>query len=568
MNTVTMTHNTSLYKGLVILLLLTVGVLTILPSLQLFITSLSDIRHGADSSLWRMLSEPATWEALWHSLYTSTLAMLFSLLVGGLLAFLIALTNIRYKGMWAFLFMLPMMIPPQVTALCWIQLFGPSSTILKSIGMAPALGSPNPIYSAEGISFLLGIQHAPLVFLALRTQLITLPKDQIDAARLCGASMRTIMSDIILPLCYPALLAAAALAFVSALGNFGIAAMIGIPISYLVLPTLIYQHMADFGSGVLNDVASLSILMAILAYAIVYLQNRAQLASSVHLIGNSGQALHLPLGKARRLAEVTLGLLLFAILILPLLALICSSLIPTMGVPLNWQTLTFQAYQTIFSKQSATYTALSNSLFLSVSAALTLIGICVSLAYLACRYPGRKSRWLISMIDIPFTLPGIVLAIACILLFARPLPWLEWSLYGTLGIIFIAYLARFMAVCFKPIFTQMKQIDPAMEEAAQLAGATLFIRLKDIILPLLGPSAFAGALLVFLTAVNELTVSALLWGAGTETLGVVIFNLDESGNKVLASAVSVLVVCMVAVVMWLLNSLSRFLPKGVIPWQS
>ncbi|MEJ2763710.1 iron ABC transporter permease [Photobacterium sp. MCCC 1A19761] len=563
-----MTNNTSLYKGLVFLLLMIVCVLTILPSLQLFITSLSNIKNGVDSSLWRMLSDPLTWKALWHSFYTSTLAMLLSLFIGGLLALLIALTDIRFKPLWAFLFMLPMMIPPQVTALCWIQLFGPSSTILKSIGLAPPLGSSNPIYSAEGIAFLLGIQHAPLVFLALRTQLIALPKEQIEAARLCGASTRAVMSDIILPLCYPALLAAAALAFVSALGNFGIAAMIGIPISYLVLPTLIYQHMANFGAGVLNDVASLSILMAILAYVIVYLQNKAQQASSVHLIGNSGQALQIQLGNYRNTAEMTLALLLFVILVLPLLALIFSSLIPTMGVPLNWQTLTFDAYQTIFSRQSATYTALINSLFLSISAACVLIVLCVSLAYLTTRFPGRKSRLLISLIDIPFTLPGVVLAIACILLFARPFPWLEWSLYGTLGIIFIAYLARFMAVCFKPVLTQMTQIDPAMEEAAQLAGANLFTRLKDIIFPLLAPSAFAGALLVFLTAVNELTVSALLWSAGTETLGVVIFNLDESGNKVLASAVSVIVVLLVAAVMWLLNSFSRFLPKGVIPWQN
>ncbi|MGX9417697.1 ABC transporter permease [Vibrio sp. WJH972] len=568
MKTATMINYTSLYRGLVILLLLTVVVLTVLPSLQLFITSLSDLSQGLNSSLWRVLSKPSTWVALWHSLYTSTLAMLLSLAIGGFLSILLALTNIRYKPLWAFLFMLPMMIPPQVTALSWIQLFGPSSTILKSLGMAPPLGSPNPIYSAEGIAFLLGIQHAPLVFLALRTQLISLPNEQIEAARLCGTSTKQILSDIILPLCYPAILAAAALAFVSSLGNFGIAAMIGIPISYQVLPTLIYQYMANFGSHVLNDVASLSIIMALLAYLIIYVQNKAQQASSTHLIGSSGQALYIRLGAYRNPAEWVLALLLFLILMLPLLALIFSSLIPTMGVPLNWNTLTFDAYQTILAKHSSTYTALTNSMFLSITAAITLVVICLPLAYFSTQFPSRKTQLLISIIDIPYTLPGIVLAIACILLFARPIPWLDWSLYGTLGIIFIAYLARFMAVCFKAIFTQMKQIDPAMEEAAQLSGASVMVRLRDIIFPLLAPSAFAGGLLVFLTAVNELTVSALLWSAGTETLGVVIFNLDESGNKVLASAVSVVVVLLIAIVMWLLNSLSRFLPKGVIPWQN
>lgn len=114
----------------------------------------------------------------------------------------------------------------------------------------------------------------------------------------------------------------------------------------------------------------------------------------------------------------------------------------------------------------------------------------------------------------------------------------------------------------------MMQLDPAMEEAASLAGAHFSRRLTDIVLPLLAPAAFAGALLVFLTAVNELTVSALLWSAGKETLGVVIFSLDESGNKVLASAISVFVVVLVAMVMLLLSAFSKYLPKGVIPWQS
>lgn len=107
----------------------------------------------------------------------------------------------------------------------------------------------------------------------------------------------------------------------------------------------------------------------------------------------------------------------------------------------------------------------------------------------------------------------------------------------------------------------------AMEEAAALAGANFYQRLRDIIVPLLAPAAFAGALLVFMTAINELTVSALLWSTGNETLGVVIFNLDEGGNKVLASAVSVFVVFLVALVMLLLNLMGRYLPKGAIAWQ-
>ncbi|ATF93198.1 ABC transporter permease [Cedecea neteri] len=558
----------SLMKGLLRLLIVVIALLSLLPSLQLLISALVDWRLGSSSSLGRVLSNPNTWVALWNSLYTSGLGALLSLLLGSLFAFCLGLMNIRGRQAWAFLFMLPMMIPPQVTALSWLQLFGPGSVLLNSLGLAPGFGSSNPLYSAEGIAFLLGIQHAPLVFLTLRTQLQSLPQEQIEAARLNGASLGRVFIDIILPLCRPALWAGAALAFVSALGNFGIPAMLGIPISYFVLPVYIYQTLSSFGPSMLNEVASLSVLMGVLAVAIVTLQGIMQRRYALPLIGMAGRAASFAAGKGRLAVEILLAIVLFGMLVAPLLALISTSLVPTLGVPLNGDTLTFAAWRAIFDEQSATWRALTNSMLLSVGAAALLMTLSLPLAWLLVRRPSRPLRWLHSLIDIPYTLPGVVLAIACILLFARPLPLLNVSLSGTLTIIFFAYLARFLTVCLKPVHTSMLQLDPAMEEAASLAGADASQRLRHIVLPLLAPAAFAGALLVFLTAVNELTVSALLWSAGKETLGVVIFNLDESGDKVMASAISVLVVGLVAVVMLLLGALGRYLPKGVIPWQS
>ena len=555
-------------KGLLWLLLGLVALLSLLPSLRLLVSALLDWQQGSSSSLWRVLSNPTTWTALSHSLYTSGLGTLLSLLLGGLFAFCLALTNIRLKQVWVFLFMLPMMIPPQVTALSWLQLFGPSSILLNSLGIAPSFGSANPLYSPEGIALLLGIQHAPLVFLALRTQLQCLPKEQIEAARLNGASLWRVFIDIVLPLCRTALWAGAAIAFVSALGNFGIPAMLGIPISYFVLPIQIYQSLSSFGPSMLSDVAALSVLMGVLAIGIVSLQGYLQRRHALPLIGMAGRALDFQLGRWRLATELLLGAVLAAILLAPLLALVATSLVPTLGVPLTARTLTFNAYQAMLESDSATWRALSNSLLLSVSAALVLMLLSLPLAWLLVRFPARPLRWLHSAIDIPYTLPGVVLAIACILLFARPLPIIGISLSGTLLIIFFAYLARFLTVCLKPLHNSMLQLDPAMEEAASLAGANFSQRLRHIVLPLLAPAAFAGALLVFLTAVNELTVSALLWSAGKETLGVVIFNLDESGDKVLASAISVMVVALVALVMLMLSGLSRYLPKGVIPWQN
>ena len=165
-------------------------------------------------------------------------------------------------------------------------------------------------------------------------------------------------------------------------------------------------------------------------------------------------------------------------------------------------------------------------------------------------------------------MPGVVLAVAFILVFAAPLPVLGISIYGTIWIILLAYLSSFLAVSLKPVTSAFRQVDPSLEEAARLAGAGFARRMTDILVPLVAPAAGASVILVFLIACNELTVSALLWSAGTQTLGVAIYNLDDSGSFNLASALSVLVVVMVILMMLLLEALANRLPRGVVPWRS
>ncbi|MFI2818458.1 ABC transporter permease [Vreelandella piezotolerans] len=557
----------SQHRWLLSLITLLVVLLSLAPSVRLLVEALSDLGQGSQAPLWKVLNAASTWRALWHSLYTSGLGMLIALVLGSLFAFVITLTDIRGKAWLVFCFMLPMMIPPQVTALSWLQLFGPASPLLKSIGMAPPLGSPQPLYSAEGIALLLGIQSAPLVFLALRTSLLSLPRELIEAARISGARQAQVWGHIILPITRHGLVTGAAMAFISSLGNFGIPAMLGIPAGYYVLPTLIYQRMASFGTGVLAEMAALSMLIGVLALACVALQQHWMNRSRFGLGGHSGRAHDFLLGRYRPLVTALLIGVLMVILVAPLAALVVSSLVPAMGVPLSADTVTLDAYHEVIGRQGATWRAVSNSLWLAGGAALVLMLCSLPLAYRLQRLPPRLQQLTLSAIELPYALPGVVLAIACILLFVRPLPLIDLALYGTLGLIFVAYLARFLVVCLKPVSASLAQLDPSLEEAAQLAGAGPWRRLITILLPLMAPSLFAGGLLVFLLAVNELTVSALLWSAGNETLGVLIFNLDEGGESVLAAAVSVLVVIMVATLMLSLSLLAPRLPKGVVPWQ-
>ena len=153
-------------------LLLVVGAfvfaLAILPMGRLLLEGVAPGGRFDLSVLAEVMHAKSTWLATERSLTTAAGGTLISVLIGTAFALLVALTDLRAKTALVFCFMIPFMVPPQITALSWIQLFGASSPLLKALGMAPALGTPHPLYSPEGIMLLLGIQHAPLVFLALR----------------------------------------------------------------------------------------------------------------------------------------------------------------------------------------------------------------------------------------------------------------------------------------------------------------------------------------------------------------------------------------------------------------
>ena len=548
-------------------LVLVVGVLSLLPLARLLQEALAPGGHLSADGLVRVLSNATTWTATRHSLVTALGGTLLAVLVGGVVALLVSLTDIRARNAFVFCFVLPMMIAPQVVALAWLQIFGPSSPLLKMIGLAPAMGSRNPLYSPEGIILVLGAQYAPLVFLTLRAGLRTLPRELIEAALAGGAAPLTVLRTIVLPLMTPPLVAGIALCFVSCLGNFGIPAVLGIPGNYLVLPTLIYQRIAGLGPGVLSEVSVLSMLIGSIAVCGILLQDLMLRRRDFRISTTSSAARAFELRRWRLPVELALWTLSTLVLVLPLLGLILTSLVSSVGVPLNRASATLSNYEFVLFGHDAARRALVNSFGLSATAAVAIVLIAVPLAYFLVWRRSRLLRVINLVTEMPYALPGVVLAIAAILLFLKPLPLLGVSIYNTLWIILFCYLARFLVLGLRPVISGYYQIDRTLEEAAQIAGARLLRRMRTIIFPLVAPAASAGALLIFLTAFNELTVSALLWSSGSETLGVVFFSFQQGGDSTYASALGTLTVIVTTTLMLSTLLIAHRLPPGVLPWR-
>ena len=262
--------------------------------------------------------------------------------------------------------LLPLLVPSQITALAWIELTGAGSPILGPLGLAPAPGATNPLYSKWGIVLVMGIESSTLVFLAVRAGLRNVPRDLVEAARLGGAHPLRVTQAVIMPLAMPAILAGAALAFVTSIGNFGIPAMLGIPGRYTVLTTLIYQRLQGFGPRVLGEVAALALILAVLA--VVGLLLRALLVRRGGFAADGASAPLQPfrLGRGRVLVELLLWIALACIAVLPLLALLASSLAPALGVPLRLDTVTLANYRFALFEQESTLRAFANSFVLAL----------------------------------------------------------------------------------------------------------------------------------------------------------------------------------------------------------
>ena len=552
------------------LMVLLIGSLSVAPLLRLVWTALAPQGVPDLARLIRLVASDRVLIASGNTLLIAFSSTLISVLLGTAAAWLVALSDLRAKTAWVFAFILPLMIPPQVTALAWLQALAPSSPLALLFG---ALGLPwfapgeQPLYSLSGIVLLLGSHNAPLVFLTVRAGLRRLPADLVEAAQVSGASRLRVLFTIILPLARPAIFAGAALTFVAAAGNFGIQAMLGIPARVPTLITLVYQQLNSIGPSALPNTAVYALLIALITLAGMVAS--AWLGGRHDVRVNGAPRLwQQSLGRGRVVIEGTAWLWMALTLLLPVSALLITALTHGFGQALTWQTLTLENFRSALWGYPAVRHAFITSLGLTTLAAIILTCTALFLAYFLSWQRTRLVRGLWLASELTYALPGIVTGVAAILFFLRPLPIINVSLYGTVWIILAAYLANFLALVLRPTLAGFAQLEPALDEAARLCGAGFIRRMRDILLPLAAPSALAGTVLVFLTALNEIQVSVLLVTAQTQTIGPTIVFLDEGGSASLAAAVGCLMILVVCLLMGLATRLARRLPQGVLPWQA
>ncbi|RNF39896.1 ABC transporter permease [Planococcus salinus] len=533
-------HSKKLYKGLGLLL---VFLFFLLPVLRLI--WLSFVKEGSLTLHYyaEVLKEQATWVTVQNTLVIVLGSTFLALFLGVMFAWVVAYVHIRGKRAMQLFIFLPFVIPSYITTLAWTQFFGGSGPVAAVLSWLPGdLQVPN-LYSIGGILLLLGLSHYPLVYLFTVNVFRKIPRDLEEAAATSGLSKKQALRKVVLPLALPGIASGGLIAFLSNLDNFGIPAFLGTPANIRVLSTYIYEQVVGFGPEAFSRAAVLSVMLGGIALMGTVLQwmilRRSRVTETVR--SDSSPRIFLEPVK-QKLLEGALWTFLLMTSLMPLVAMGALSLISAYGVPFTFENLSFKNYEHVFFTDSKPLAALSNSLQL----ALVTVAICLVLgtvfAYLRFKSPGWSTRAAELFMTIPYALPGTVFALCMIFMWMEPVPGWNPGIYGTVWILFISYATRFLVLQIRGSYTAFLQIDPSMDEAARTSGARGWVKWRKILLPLLFPGILGGALLVFLMALTELTVSSLLWSSGSETVGVVIFGYEQAGYSTYSTAFSTVLV--------------------------
>jgi iron(III) transport system permease protein len=476
----------------------------------------------------KLVIEKRALTSLANSLVFASGSTVLSLITGGTLAWLVERTNAPLKMLAYLVAIISMGTPYVLHVIAWLFLLGkvgPLNDIWRQVtGESGVLFDVN---SMAGMILIEGFLWSPLVFLLLGSTFRAANADMEEAARMSGASVLDTIRRISLPLAMPSLLALALFVFIRAIGGFEVPALVGMPGRIYVLTTDVYESTVTVPPD-LGHAAAFSIVMVVLVAVLLAFYGRlSKNAERYHSITGKGyRPRPFDLGRGRWIAG---GLILFnfvVVLLLPLLTLAWMSLLPflrSISVA-ALSSLTLKNYQTVFNAHGYVDLAI-NSLLVAAGSATAIMAITALAGWIAGRN-GPGGRLLDQLATLSLVFPGICLGVAVMEVWLRvPLP-----VYGTLWIIGIAYVIRYMPFGMRYVYSAVLQLHRELEEAAGMAGAGMITTLRRIVVPLLTPALIAGWLFIFLIANKELAIAVLLASPRSQVIAVAIFDQWVNGQ--------------------------------------
>jgi len=390
----------------------------------------------------------------------------------------------------------------------------------------------------------------PLAFLMVSASLYSMDPSLEESARVAGSSNLQIAWRITLPIVRPALLASAMLNFVRAIESFDTPAIIALPARIEVFTTKIYREAIGAFPPNQNLAAAygVSLLLITMLFVYFYRTMTAKSERYVTVTGRGYRPMIIDLGKWRGFASALAGLILILIVVLPFLVLIYVSFITYVHVPgaKTWNLLTLEHYVSNLT-DSRTFEALKNSLFLAVGGATLCMLLAALTAWVTTKSKSVGTGIIEGLTFIPWAFPGTALAIGLLWTYVYvPLP-----IYGTLWILLIGYITRFLPYGLRTMTSTIVQIHDDMQQASMACGAGFMTTFWRVLLPLLRPGFVAGWIILATIYLREFSTSVFLYSPGAEPIGPLLYHFYVDGNLEpmcsLALIVSVICVAMILI---------------------
>jgi len=455
------------------------------------------------------------------------LTTLWAMLLAVPMAWLVVRTDLPFQNLCRWLAVLPLAIPSYIGAMAYIALLGPVGTI--NTWLSALTGSHQQwtnIYGFWGGVFVLGLFTYPYIFLLVSAALEATNSSLEETARSLGEPPLGVLRHVTLPMLRPSILAGGLLVFLYALSDFGSLSLLRVP----TFTTAIYHQL-----NTRFDQATASLLSCVLVLLTltVLIGQRALLSrrSYVTITGTARSARPLPLGRWRWPAVALAGGILSLSVLIPL------------GVLLA-QIGSLAQFTDVFREQ---WGFIRNSLALAAAAATLAMIVGFFIAFSATGAKGFVRATVSGTVQMGYAIPGTVLGLSLILLYNTYVPWL----YGTVGVLVVAYLIRFLTQSVQGLDAAVAGLNPHLEEAARSLAASPGIVMRRVLAPLLRPTLFAVWALVFISAMKELDATLLLRPAGFDTLPVRVYIHTVEAEYTKAGALAVLLITCTALP-WLL----------------
>ncbi len=496
-----------------------------------------------------------TLRLFWNSVQFAVGTSLFAFVLGTTLAWMNERTNTPFKALFYALSIIPLIIPGILFTVAWILLASPKIGLIN-LALMHGLGlekAPFDVYSMGGMIWVDGLHYSPMAFLLMTAAFRAMDPALEESATMSGANIFQVAWRVTLKLTWPAIFATILILFVRAIESFEVPALLGLPVGIQVLTSSIYQAVHRYPSQI-GLAAAYAVTLLVMTTAGVYFVSRLSSMGSKYatMTGKGFRPRRIDLGAWRWVAAGVFILYFLLIVVLPFAVLLWSSFQKFYAVPSlqALQNLTLDPYRFILSYPNLTR-SVWNSVLLSFGTATVVMLVTSVICWIVVKtkLPGR---WLLDNVaSLPMVFPGLVLGLSIMIFYLH----FDIGVYGTIWILFIAYITRFMPYGLRYNTTSMLQIHKELEESAAMSGASWGTTFRRIILPLLKPGFIAGWIYVMIVSIRELSSSILLYSPGTEVISIVIWELWENGQYVELSALGVLFILalfvLVMIAQWL-----------------